>query len=170
MPLLAIGLVALLVLGYMDAKDEAEACRDAKSFAWFQNQMAVEDAVTRDLRPTIPDADRATQLLSLSLEYESASRSYGVLSKLVSEEPSAWLPWRELGRALDRRAASAEYVATVYEDPPDALAASERRRIDEHAGRISLADGALQLQAAQTLSDRGFDFDVQPDGRFVVRC
>jgi hypothetical protein len=170
MPLLVIGLVALLVVGYRAAEDEAEACRDAKIFAWFQSEMAAEDAVIRDLRPSIPDADRATQLLSLSLEYESASRSYRVLSEIVAEEASAWLPWPELGRALDRRAKSAEFIATVYEEPPDALAASERRRIAEHAGRIGLADTVLQLEAAQALRDRGFGFDVQSDGRFVVRC
>ena len=170
MPLLLIGLVALLVLGYRSAGDEAEACRDAKIFAWFQGEMAAEDAVIRELRPSIPDADRATQLLSLSLEYESASQSYRVLSELVGEEASAWLPWPELGRALDRRASSAEYIAAVYEDPPEALASSERRRIDEHTGRIGLADTVLQLEAAQALRDRGFGFDVRPDGRFVVRC
>jgi len=163
-----MGLVVLLVLGYREARDEAMTCRDAQVFAWFQNEMSAEDAVIRGVRPSIPDADRATQFLSLSLEYESASREYRVLADVASEERSDWLPWPELGRALERRAERAEHIALVYKDAKDALASSERDRMGDRVRRIELADAALLRRAEEAL--REWDFAVQPGGRFVVRC
>jgi hypothetical protein len=166
----------LAACGRGGANADQATCESFQRFSFYANQMGKTDGGLADTRPADSDADPATKILLLSLEFRSASSEYGALADLVSEEQGeSSLPWGTLRRALVLREDWMDDIATILHDIPEADGKTTARReaaVDRRTDRFERESGNPNgaLLRLTTLAFRDKGFEERSDGTFVVEC